>query len=182
MNIPYIIIVILCIMVVFSSIKLDKSRQKQIDYIQKEFKGLLSFVESLKFRVYDHEKQLLNREGVFVPEDTGIFTFNLMWGMLDEETKKNLQEEYDNVCPSHIPLWKYVLYSHKFTPKIERKIELRKIESVDDLLNSVTKDTDKLLKDVKSKLNKVNELQNKSEEIPTKLSETKNIVDDKKGS
>lgn len=159
------IIVILVIM--------DRSRQKQIDKLRDDFKSVLSLVDSLRFRVLDHERQLLDKDGVFVPEDTGIFAFNLMWSILDEDTKKSLESEYRQVCPEHIPLWKYVIYSYKFSPKVERKIELRKIETVEDLINGE-------LKSISNEVKKVREEMNKNKEAERNISSKLKEIESKK--
>lgn len=154
-------------------IMLDKSRQKQIDTIRNDFKTLLSVVDSLRFRVFDHERQLLDKEGVFVPEDTGIFAFKLMWSILDDNTKKEVEEEYKDVCPSHIPLWKYVIYSYKFSPNFERKIELRKIETIEDIINGNLKETSEAINELKLQMEQVKNLESGISSISSEINDMK---------
>lgn len=159
MNISDFSILFLSVALIMMVMMLDKSRQKQITMIRNDFKALLSMVESLKFRVFDHERQLLDKEGVFVPEDTGIFAFKLMWSILDDKTKTEVEEEYKDVCPSNIPLWKYVIYSYKLSPKFERKIELRKIETIEDLMNGRLKETCEAIDELKSQVEQIKKLE-----------------------
>ncbi|MBM7835934.1 hypothetical protein [Clostridium sardiniense] len=115
---------------------------------KKEIKELLNIIASLKLRVFDHEKYILNKDGVYIPEDMGEYYFKQTWGTLDNSTRKIINDEYKMVCPSSIPLWKYFLYSYR--PKIEvvRKIELKKIDSLEELINLSTESVEKLEKSI----------------------------------
>lgn len=164
--------IIFILAIIISLIMLDRSRQRQIDKLRNDFKSVLSLVDSLRFRVFDHERQLLEKDGVFVPEDTGIFAFNLMWSILDDDTKKSVKEEYEQVCPAHIPFWKYTIYSYKFSPKFERKIKLRRIETTEDLINGE-------LKNVSNEIKKVKEEINKNKEVAKNISAKLDKIEDK---
>lgn len=158
----------LCIFILF---KLDKSRQKQIDSFRDQFKDVLSIVGSLRFRVLDHERQLMNKEGTFIPEESAIFMFNLMWSILDEETKENIEKEYKVICPDHIPLWKYVLYAYKMGTKVERKIELKRIETVEEILIGDLNKSFEMIDEVKKKMEQVKEIENEMNSLNVETNE-----------
>lgn len=115
---------------------------------QKEKKELLSIVASLKLRVFDHEKYILNRDGVYIPEDVGEYYFKQTWGTLDEQTREIINDEYKKVCPTSIPLWKYFLYAYKPKVEVVRKIELKKIDSLEELINLSTANIEMLEKNI----------------------------------
>lgn len=108
----------------------------RFNHFQKDFSKLLNIVGSLKFRVFEHEGQLLNRSGVYVPEDSAEFVFKTIWGMLSEKEQTRIKQEYSDQCPSHIPLWKYVLYNYRVDTRLTRKEPYSQIDSVDDLIFS----------------------------------------------
>lgn len=105
-------------------------------HFQNEFGKMLNIVGSLKFRVFEHEAQLLNRTGVYVPEDSAEFVFNNIWSMLSEKEQTVIKEEYSQQCPSHIPLWKYVLYNYRAETKLTRKEPYMRIDSEENILLS----------------------------------------------
>lgn len=119
-------------------------RNKKIIFLEKEIKDLMSITASLKLRVFDHEKQILNKDGVYIPKDIGEYYFKQTWALLDDETKKSIEDEYNKVCPNTIPIWKYFLYSYKPKIKVERKIELKKIDSIEELIDLSTGSMEKL--------------------------------------
>lgn len=136
---------------------LETRRDKKMFNLEKEIKELLSITASLKLRVYDHEKHILDKDGVYIPEEMGEYYFKQTWALIDEETKELITNEYKDICPESIPLWKYFLYSYKPEIKVRRKIKLRKVESIEELMNVTLKETEDLTKQFK----KVNEERNK---------------------
>jgi peptidoglycan hydrolase CwlO-like protein len=98
--------------------------------------------------------------------------------MIDEKRKQLIETEYKEVCPEEIPMWKYVLYSYKINSNFERKIELRNIDTVDDLLRGISKDTENLMDQVKSNMNKIQETKEKTDNLKSEMiNSVKEITD-----
>lgn len=106
----------------------------KVNKLRKEFKVLLNIVGGLKFRVFEHEAQLLGRKGMYIPEDAAEFVFNVVWSMISDKQKSELEKEYKENCPSHIPLWKYVLYNYRIDTKLIPKEPFMRIDSPQDIL------------------------------------------------
>lgn len=134
---------------------LENRRDKKMSNLQNEIKELLSITASLKLRVYDHEKYLLDKDGVYIPEDMGEYYFKQTWALIDEETKQLIKNEYKDVCPESIPLWKYFLYSYKPEMRVQRKIKLRKVEPIEDLMTGTLKDMSTELKKATDERSKI---------------------------
>lgn len=124
--------------ILFFIIFTDRRRDRKDIIIQKEIKELLNITASLKLRVFDHEKYLLNKDGIYIPQDIGEYYFKQTWAILDDETRKTIEDEYKQVCPNTIPLWKYFLYAYRPKMEVERKIEMKKIDSMEELINLST--------------------------------------------
>ncbi|WP_297422122.1 hypothetical protein [Clostridium sp.] len=165
MNSNAIFTILYVIIIMVFIVYLDNRRDKKMFNLEKEIKELLSITASLKLRVYDHEKYLLEKDGVYIPEEMGEYYFKQTWALIDEESKELIINEYKDVCPESIPMWKYFLYSYKPEIKIQRKIKLKKVESIEDLINSTSKSIEELTK-------QFTEMQQKSAEI------VKNQTDD----
>lgn len=136
---------------------LEIGRNKKIINLEHQIKELLSITASLKLRVFDHEKYLLDKDGVYIPDEIAVYYFNQTWAIIDAVTKEKINKEYEDMCPSTIPLWKYFLYCYKPEIQIKRKIKLKKIDSVEELMNLTSKNIDDLTK-------QFSELKRKSEE------------------
>ncbi|RII32127.1 hypothetical protein D2A34_24725 [Clostridium chromiireducens] len=159
--------------IIFLIFYLETRRDKKMFNLEKEIKELLSITASLKLRVYDHEKYLLDKDGVYIPDEMGEYYFKQTWALIDEETKELITKEYKDVCPESIPLWKYFLYSYKPEIKVQRKIKLRKVESVEELMYVTIKETEDLTKQLK----KVNEERNKIlDELNSMTNKVKDIT------
>lgn len=154
-----ILIIVYVIIIIGFIFYLETRRDKKMFNLEKEIKELLTITASLKLRVYDHEKYLLEKDGVFIPEEMGEYYFKQTWALIDEETKELVSNEYKDVCPESIPLWKYFLYSYKPEIKVQRKIKLRKVESIEDLMTGTLKDISTEFKKVTDEKSKItNEL------------------------
>ena len=70
----------------------------RFERIQRELSGLLGIVGSLKFRVFQHEAELLEQDGVFVPEDAAEFVC-LCTEYVSEEQRKEVEKDYLAVAP-----------------------------------------------------------------------------------
>jgi hypothetical protein len=104
--------------------------------LEKQLGSLLGIVGNLKYRVFTHEAQLLERNGVYVPNESAEFVFNTIWSMLNEEQKEKISEEYKQNSPKHIPLWKYVLHNYKIETNLVSLQPISRIDSVNDIVSS----------------------------------------------
>lgn len=104
--------------------------------LERQVGSLLGIVGNLKYRVFTHEAQLLERNGVYVPSESAEFVFNTIWSMLNEEQKKKIKKEYNQNSPKHIPLWKYVLHNYKIETNLVSLQPISRIDSVNDIVSS----------------------------------------------
>lgn len=155
--------IIILISIIFTNNRVDRKNV----ILQKEIKELLSITASLKLRVFDHEKHLLNRDGVYIPQDIGENYFKQTWAVLDDETRKIIEDEYKQVCPNTIPMWKYFLYAYKTKIKVERKIELKKIDHIQELIDLSTG----TLEEVQSSINELKDMMEKYSDTKKKVNE-----------
>ena len=65
--------------------------------LEKQLGSLLGIVGNLKYRVFTHEAQLLERNGVYVPNESAEFVFNTIWSMLNEEQKEKFQKSISKI-------------------------------------------------------------------------------------
>lgn len=147
-------------------------RNIRIVTLEKEIKELLNITASLKLRVFDHEKQILNRDGIYIPQDIGEYYFKQTWALLDDEIKKAIEDEYKKVCPNTIPIWKYFLYAYKPKMKVERKIELKKIDNIQELIDLSTGTLEK----VQSSINELEDMMEKYTDTKKKVNEVSKEV------
>ena len=81
-----------------------------------------------------------------MPRDVGEHYFKQTWALLDDATRKRIENEYKQVCPDTIPIWKYFLYSYKPKMEVKRKIEIKKINSIEELIDISSESIEKLQK------------------------------------
>lgn len=134
--------------------------------LAREFKTLLNIVGGLKFRVFEHESQLLGRRGVYVPEDVAEYIFNVVWTMITDKEKAELEKKYKESCPEHIPMWKYILYNYRVDIKLIPKEPFMNIDSPQDILLG--------------RLEQLEQILNKAEIIDKKLEQVKNEIGSEK--
>lgn len=163
----YITMIIWAATILFFLIFTEYRRDRKDNAIQKEIKDLLSITASLKLRVFDHEKYLLNKDGVYIPQDVGENYFKQTWALLDDVTRKTIEDEYKQVCPNTIPIWKYFLYAYKPKMKVERKIELKKIDHIQELIDLSTG----TLEEVESSINELKDMMKKYSDTKKKVNE-----------
>lgn len=137
----------------------------QMGFLKREFAKLLKIVSTLKFKQFEHETQLLGRAGVYVPEDSAEFVYNVIWGMIDENEKKFLENEYKEKCPSHIPIWKFVLYNYKLTTTIVPKEPAMVMSHTENLMSNMYE----MEQMVDSYIKTVDDLHNSTSEIKKSL-------------
>ena len=106
---------------------------KRQDWLQNEFLRLLKIVGSLKFHQFNHEAQLLERNGVYLPEDTALFVYNLLWNLVGENEQRDIQDDYKKNCASNIPFWKYFLYRYQIKCEFEAREPMDKYFSTSDI-------------------------------------------------
>ena len=124
----------------------------RFERIQRELSGLLGIVGSLKFRVFQHEAELLEQDGVFVSEDAAEFVASFALNMLSEEQRKEVEKDYHGCCPSHIPLWKYFLYHYELKINADRRGVSSRLESVSDLMMSNLEENERKIAEMSADL------------------------------
>lgn len=170
-SIIYILIALIICLVLFFLSKMKS--------LNKGFSSIIDTIGALKFRVFEHEAQLLGQKGVYVPEDTAKYIFNIIWNMIGDKERSNIENEYNKMCPEHIPLWKYVLYNYQINTNMFHREPFTRIDSVQDILLSkvdkleeALKDTVKCSQDSKDMLNIIDK-KLKNVEQESKLTEEK---------
>jgi hypothetical protein len=118
----------------------------------------------------NNENEILKRDGVYVPEDVGKYAFNLIWGTMDEDTKRVLEDDYKKLCPAHIPLWKYILYTYKFKSNIERKVEMKKIVTIEELIGPDLNQVSEAVTKLKKEMEQMQEVKADTNEISKEIS------------
>lgn len=149
---------------------------------ENNFKTLLNIVGGLKFRIFEHEAQLLGRKGVYVPEDTAEYIFNIIWSTVSNKERSQIEKEYKGNCPNHIPLWKYVLYNYQINTKLIPKEPFMKIDTPEEILlgdicqlEQSVKELKKIKKITSEIINSITNMPDESEDITNKIDEkTKN--------
>lgn len=126
--------------------------------IERQLGSLLGVVGNLKYRVFTHEAQLLERNGVYVSNESAEFVFNTIWGMLNEQQKERLKEEYNQNSPKHIPLWKYVLHNYKVETNLVSLQPISRIDSVNDIVASDMMNMQESLAELESKFKNLESL------------------------
>lgn len=143
-----------------------------MSFLEKEFGKILKIVGSLKFKQFEHETQLLNRSGVYVPEDSGEFVYNIIWSMIDEKEKRFLENEYKEKSPSHIPMWKFILYNYKITTNMVQKEPLMEMSSTEGIISNIY-ETEQIVKSYSKTMddleNTVSHITNDLNEVNSKL-------------
>lgn len=153
----------------------------RMKFVTKNLQDLLNIVGALKYRVFDHEAQLLNKKGVYVPEDSAEFVFKIAWSMLSEDIQEALKKDYEDNCPKHIPLWKYILYNYKVNTVVKRKEPYGKIDSTADLIADDLDEIKDLAMRINDLSNSIKELESKSkehvEEISNQIHNLNDLID-----
>ncbi|RYL93421.1 hypothetical protein EWI07_07365 [Sporolactobacillus sp. THM7-4] len=144
--------------------------------IEKQLGSLLGIVGNLKYRVFTHEAQLLERNGVYVPNESAEFVFNTIWGMLNEQQKERLKEEYYQNSPKHIPLWKYVLHNYKVETNLVSLQPISRIDSVNDIVASDMINMQKSLAELESRFKNLESLSSSVNEEIKNIDKIKYIV------
>ncbi|WP_372999123.1 hypothetical protein [Lutispora sp.] len=125
----YFLVGIIALLIVFFLSKMKR--------LENQFGDLLKMVGTLKFKQFEHETQLLNRSGVYIPEDSAEFVYNILWSIIDKKQKEFLENEYKQKCPAHIPIWKFVLYNYRLTTKVVQKEPLMDMSSTEKLMSNM---------------------------------------------
>ena len=163
-SIYFIIIVIVIIIYIFYR---DKRMQNQLT-------TLLKHIGTLKFKMFQHESQLLEKRGVFVPDDSAEFVYQIIWNLLDQSQKDYVKNEYKKKCPSHVPMWKFVLYNYKIQTKLIEKESMFEYNSVNDLMNNnyklgeTFKEINEAVDDLKNMSNMVSKLKKEVNDLDKK--------------
>ncbi len=90
---------------------------------RREFRQLLGIVAGMRMRVFEQEIRQLKMPGMFIHEDTAQQVASVFLSLISDELRTKVEQEYEQSCPSYIPLWKYFLYQYRFEPQIAKRFE-----------------------------------------------------------
>nr|WP_303243954.1 hypothetical protein [uncultured Cellulosilyticum sp.] len=149
---------------------------QKMGHLEKEYGKLIEIVGSMKFKQFEHERQLLERDGVYVPEDTAEYVYNILWGTINEGDKKVLEKEYKEKCPAHIPMWKFVLYNYRVTTSIVRKEPMAKLSCAEAVISNEY-ESESAIRGMNKIRENIKNVENEFRDIVNQVDEVKDIKD-----
>ncbi len=158
----------------FFSIFLIFRRQ---NWLENEFLQLLKIIGSLKFHQFNHEAQLLGQNGVYIPEDTALFVYNLLWNLAGENEQQSIQEEYEKNCPDNIPFWKYFIYRYKIKCEFKAREPMENFCSAKDIqMSGIVQTLSQNCSSLNAQMNEIKEMAKNVKKVQEQVENTENRI------